>query len=42
MLMGSWAPPGGSAGKESASNWGDLGLIFELERASGAGKGYPL
>ena len=32
---------GGSAGKESACNAGDLGLIPELRRAPGEGKGYP-
>ena len=34
--------PGGSAGKESARNAGDLGLIPGLERSPGEGKGYPL
>ena len=34
--------PGGSAGKESACNAGDLGLIPGLGRSSGEGKGYPL
>ena len=34
--------PGGSAGKESACNVGDLGLIPGLGRSSGEGKGYPL
>ena len=34
--------PGGSAGKESACNAGDLGLIPGLGRYPGAGKGYPL
>ena len=34
--------PCGSAGKESASNSGDLGLIPELGRSFGEGKGYPL
>ena len=33
---------GGSAGKESACNAGDLGLIPELGRSPGEGKGYPL
>ena len=33
--------PCGSAGKESACNAGDLGLIPELRRAPGEGKGYP-
>ena len=32
----------GSAGKESACNVGDLGLIPSLERSPGEGKGYPL
>ena len=34
--------PGGSAGKESACNAGDLGLIPELGRSPGEGNGYPL
>ena len=34
--------PGGSAGKESTCNEGDLGLIPELGRSPGEGKGYPL
>ena len=34
--------PGGSAGKESACNVGDLGLIPGLGRSPGKGKGYPL
>ena len=34
--------PGGSDGKESAYNAGDLGLIPELERCSEEGNGYPL
>ena len=33
--------PGGSAGKESARNSGDLGLIPGLGRSPGEGKGYP-
>ena len=33
---------GGSAGKESACNVGDLGLIPELGRSPGEGRGYPL
>ena len=33
---------GGSAGKESACNVGDLGLIPGLGRSPGEGKGYPL
>ena len=34
--------PGGLAGKESACNEGDLGLISGLGRFPGEGKGYPL
>ena len=34
--------PGGSAGKESARNAGDLGSISGLGRSPGEGKGYPL
>ena len=34
--------PGGSAGKESACNAGDLGLILGLGRSPGEGNGYPL
>ena len=34
--------PGGSDGKESACNAGDLGLIPGLQRSPGEGKGYPL
>ena len=34
--------PGSSAGKESACNAGDLGLIPGLRRFPGEGKGYPL
>ena len=34
--------PGGSAGKESACNAGDLGLISGLGRSPGERKGYPL
>ena len=33
--------PGGSAGKESACNPGDLGSIPGLGRSPGEGKGYP-
>ena len=32
----------GPAGKEIACNVGDLGLIPELGRSHGEGKGYPL
>ena len=34
--------PCGSAGKESACNAGDLGLIPDLGRSPGEGKGHPL
>ena len=34
--------PGGSAGKESTCNAGDLGSIPELGRSPGEGEGYPL
>ena len=34
--------PGGSAGKESACNAGDLGLIPGLGISPGEGNGYPL
>ena len=34
--------PGGSAGKESACNAGDLGSIPGSERAPGEGNGNPL
>ena len=34
--------PGGSAGKESASNVGDLGSLSGLGRSPGERKGYPL
>ena len=34
--------PGGSDGKESARNAGDLGLILGLGRSPGEGNGYPL
>ena len=34
--------PGGSAGKESACNVGDLGLILGLGRSSREGNVYPL
>ena len=34
--------PGSSAGKESAYNEGDPGLIPGLRRSSGEGRGYPL
>ena len=34
--------PGGSAGKESTCNAGDLGLIPGLGRSPGEAEGYPL
>ena len=34
--------PGGSAGKESSWNVGDLGSIPGLRKPAGEGKGYPL
>ena len=34
--------PGGSEGKESSCNAGDLGLIPGLGRSPGEGKGHPL
>ena len=34
--------PGGSEGKESVCNVGDLGLIPGLGRSPGEGNGYPL
>ena len=34
--------PGGSDGKESACNVGDLGSISGLGRSPGEGKGYPV
>ena len=37
-----WGFPGGSDGKESASNAGDLGLIPGLGRSPGAETGSPL
>ena len=41
-LLGTWAFPHGSDGKESAYNAEDLGLIPGLERSPGEGNGYPL
>ena len=41
-LLGMKGFPGGSAGKESACNVGDLGSIPGLGRSSGEGKGYSL
>ena len=39
--LGTVGFPGGSAGKESTCNAGDLGLIPGLGRSPGEGKGYP-
>ena len=36
-----WGFPGGSDGKESACNVGDLGLIPELGRSPGEGNNNP-
>ena len=41
-VFGSKGFPGGSAGKESACNAGDLGSIPGLGRSPGEGNGYPL
>ena len=40
--FGILAFPCSSASEESACNVGDLGLIPQLGRSSGEGKGYPL
>ena len=37
-----WGSPGSSAGKKSACNVGDLGLIPGLGRSPGKGNSYPL
>ena len=42
LLCGHVGFPGGSAGKESACNAGDLGSIPGLRRSPGEGNGYPL
>ena len=42
LLNLSLAFPGGSAGKESTCNAGDLGLIPGLGRSPREGDGYPL
>ena len=41
-LLGHMGFPGGSAGKESICNAGDLGSIPRFRRSPGEGKGYPL
>ena len=40
-LCQTWGFPGGSEGKESACNVGDLGSIFGLGRSPGGGHGNP-
>ena len=42
MLYGLQGFPGGSEGKESVCNAGELGLIPGLGRPPGEGKGSPL
>ena len=42
VLGGIMGFPGGSAGKESACNAGDLGSVPGLGRSPGEGKGCPL
>ena len=42
VFFGRESFPGGSAGKESACNVGDLGLIPGLGRSPGEGNRYPL
>ena len=41
-LKNTWDLPGGSDGKESTCNVGDLGLIPGLGRSPGEGNGNPL
>ena len=41
MVLSTLGFPCGSAGKESACNAGDLGLIPGLVRSPGKGNGYP-
>ena len=41
-LLPGWGFPGGSAGKESACNVGDLGWVPGLGRSPGERNGYPL
>ena len=40
-MQRNWDFPGGSAGKESACNVGNLGSILALGRSPGERKGYP-
>ena len=42
IAHGAMGFPGGSAGKESTYNAGDLGTVPGLGRSPGEGKGYPL
>ena len=42
MLLEQWDFPGGSDGKDSAYNAGDLGSILGLGRSPGEGNGNPL
>ena len=42
VTLGELGFPGGSAGKESTCNAGDLGSVPELGRSPGEGKGYPI
>ena len=42
MVISNRGFPHGSAGKASACNAGDLGMIPGLESSPGEGKGYPL
>ena len=37
-----WGFPGGSSGKESACNAGDMGFFLGSGRSLGEGNGYPL
>ena len=41
LVTGSKGSPGGSAGKESACNAGDMGFIPVSERCPGEGNGNP-
>ena len=42
LKANTWSFPGGSEGKASACNVGDLGSIPGLGRSPGEGKGNPL
>ena len=41
-MYGSWGFPGGSVGKDSACNVGELDLIPRSGRSPGEGNGNPL